>query len=587
VDVLKCALMVAALVAATPAFADNKCKLGKVADLPVTMAGDRPMIDAKFADKDARFIVDSGAFYSTLSRASAQEFGLKVSEAAPWFRLEGIGGSTSAGVAVTSDFSLAGIKLPKVDFIVGGSDTGTAGLLGQNILGLVDIEYDLPHGAVRLFKVENCRNVGLAYWAAGKPYSGMPLVVPGNDRIGFKPHTIADVLINGVKVRAAFDTGAPSSILSLAAAKRLGITPESPGVRPIGSTGGIGTRGVATWLATFDRIDIGGEVIPSPKIRIGQIDLGDADMLIGVDFFLTHRVFVSNAMHVMYLTYEGGPLFGLGPKRAVTGDGKAIDLTDKEAEPTTAEGFSRRGAAAASNRKFDAALADFDKAIALAPGEGRYFYQRALARLEAKRRPEGLADLDKAIALAPNDADARLTRAGIRLGDKEDGSALEDVKAADALLAASSDKRLAVAAMYDRLDMPDQALPNYDKWLKSHPEDHSRASAFNGRCWARAQLNQDLDKALSDCNEALGREPHNPAFLDSRGLVRLRQGQLKQALADYDAVLTIEPLNAWSLYCRAIVEAKLGQADKAQTDRETALKITSRVAQRAKKIGLE
>ncbi|PNA37511.1 retropepsin-like aspartic protease, partial [Pseudomonas sp. MPR-AND1A] len=88
-----------------------------------------PMVEAKFGNKAARFILDSGAFYSTLSAASAAEFGLRVTPAPIWFRPKGIGGDTSAGVAVATNFSLAGVTIPKIDFVVGGSDTGTAGFI--------------------------------------------------------------------------------------------------------------------------------------------------------------------------------------------------------------------------------------------------------------------------------------------------------------------------------------------------------------------------------------------------------------------------------------------------------------------------
>jgi tetratricopeptide (TPR) repeat protein len=173
------------------------------------------------------------------------------------------------------------------------------------------------------------------------------------------------------------------------------------------------------------------------------------------------------------------------------------------------------------------------------------------------------------------------------LYSENDAAVLEDLKAADSQLAASSDKRLQLAGLYDELNMPAQALPNYDQWLKSHSEDVQRPQALNGRCWSRALLNQELAKALSDCNEALGKRPNVPAYLDSRALVRLRQGQWQAALADYDAVLKIEPVNAWSRYCRSIVETKLGQADKAKADRDAVLKEKPWVAERAKKFGIE
>jgi tetratricopeptide (TPR) repeat protein len=563
----------------------SKCQMGKIADFPITMAGRQPMVDARFGDKAARFILDSGAFYSTISRASAAEFGLKVSPAPAWFRLQGIGGDTSAGIATAQSFSLAGSPIPKIDFVVGGSDMGSAGLIGQNILGLADVEYDLPHGAVRLMRTIGCGRANLAYWAGDKPFTMVAL--EGKTDGPFHPHTIGVILLNGVKVRAVFDSGAQSSLLSLSMAKKLGVTPDTPGVTFVGEGGGLGTHKVQTWLATFDKIDIGGEAISKPKIRISELDLGNADMLIGIDFFLTHRIFVSNANHEMYITYEGGPVFGLSPKRAVSADGTALDLTDKAADPKTADEFSRRGATYASNHKLTEALADFDKAVALAPNDARYSYQRAMARFANANHVGGRADLDRTITLAPDNADARLYRAEIRLHNDDSAGARDDVKAAESALAPSSEKRLVVASLYDRLGTPEAALPNFDLWLKSHPEDSSRGVALNGSCWARGLLNRDIDKALDDCNAALRAQPRDASILDSRALIRVRRGEWKQALADYNAALAINPHSAWSLYMRGLIEAKSGQDVQAKADRAAAIAIDPKVADRAKKYGLE
>jgi tetratricopeptide (TPR) repeat protein/predicted aspartyl protease len=570
---------------AAPMPPENKCKVEKIADFPITMTGRRPMVEARFGDKPAHFILDSGAFYSTMSRASAAEFGLKVSPAPPWFKLSGIGGDTSAGVADTDTLSLAGTKLPKISFIVGGSDMGTAGLIGQNILGLADVEYDLPHGAVRLMKTTGCGRTNLAYWAGDKPVTELELL--GKPDGLFHPHTIATILLNGVKIRAVFDSGAASSLLSLATAKRLGVTPDTPGVTFVGEGRGLGTRTVSNWIATFDKIDIGGEAISHPKIRFAQLDLENADMLIGADFFLTHRLFVSNTNHRMFVTYEGGPVFGLSPKGAYSSDGTPLDLTDKSAAPTTAEEFSRRGATFASNHKLVEALADFDKAIAMAPNEGRYVYQRAMAHFAKGDRAAAIADLDRAIVLSPGNSDARLQRAEIRLRTGDTSGAREDVKAVEANVAQSSETRLAVASLYDQLGDPNAALPNLDLWLKSHPEDSRREIALNSRCWARGLLNRDLDKAMDDCNDALRARPHDAAILDSRALIRVRRGELKQALADYNAALVINPRNAWSLYMRGLVEAKSGMDGQAKADRAAAIAIDPKVGDRARKYGLE
>jgi tetratricopeptide (TPR) repeat protein len=144
-----------------------------------------------------------------------------------------------------------------------------------------------------------------------------------------------------------------------------------------------------------------------------------------------------------------------------------------------------------------------------------------------------------------------------------------------------------VASLYDRLGAPDAALPSFDSWLKSHPEDSSRGIALNGRCWVCGLLNRDLDKALDDCNAALRALPRDASILDSRALIRVRRGEWKQALADYNAALAINPRSAWSLYMRGLIEAKSGQDAQAKADRAAAIAIDPKVADRAKKYGLE
>lgn len=569
--------------ALAPASASATCGIERLGDIPVTISGGRAILTAQINGRDARFILDSGAFFSTIARASALEYGLPMRNLAPGARLSGIGGDTSLSAVTAKDFRIAGQSIPHIDFAVGGSDTGFAGLLGQNILGLADVEYDLPHGSVRLMKAVGCKNGMFAYWAGSKPVTILD-IDPLNKA---QRHTVATIKLNGVKIRAMFDTGADSSMLTLAAARRIGITPKTAGVTSNGFTYGLGQGRVRSWRARFDTIDLGGEIIKGPRIEIADASLTVADMLIGIDFFLTHRVYVDNQNHRMFLTYEGGPLFGLTPKGAVDDKGAALDLTDAAGEPTDAAGYSRRGAVLASHDKLAGALADFDKAVAMAPGDAQYVLQRATAHLANEQPLLGARDLDTAIGLAPGNAEARLIRAGLRLEAHDPAGALSDLKAADQALAASSDGRLQLAAMYDAADAPEPALVNLDQWLKSHPEDHNRASAFNGRCWARALLDRELDKALSDCDAALRLRPGDAAYLDSRALVRLRRGEIARALADYDAALAAMPRDGWTLYARSVAERRAGKTAPADTDRAAALAVDPQVAERAKRYHLE
>jgi hypothetical protein len=122
----------AILVASAPAFAGS-CKLGKMAEFPITMTNLRPLMTAKINDVDVQFVVDSGAFYSMISGASAAELKLATYPAPFGFHLTGAGGGTAAvSVAMVKVFTLAGVPLRNIEFLVGGSEigSGSIGVLG-------------------------------------------------------------------------------------------------------------------------------------------------------------------------------------------------------------------------------------------------------------------------------------------------------------------------------------------------------------------------------------------------------------------------------------------------------------------------
>jgi tetratricopeptide (TPR) repeat protein/predicted aspartyl protease len=555
------------------------CKVGKMADLPVTMSGLKPLISARINGVDASFIADSGAFFSVISPGVAGAAGLKLTAAPPWFRLSGVGGDTSASTTRVKDLVLAGIPLHNIEFIVGGSDTGTAGLLGQNVLGIGDVEYDLPHGFIRLFRATGCGGTDMAYWANGGTYSLLPI----EERTQANPHTIGTVIVNGASLRAVFDTGAGSTILSLRAAARAGVKPGDPGVVPAGVSRGLG-RGVSqSWLAPIASIKIGDEEIRNVKLRIGDIG-GDVDMLVGADFFISHRVYVANETRRMFFSYTGGEVFSR--KARTEGPEQAAAAPGESTEPANAEGFSRRGAVFAAQHDLPRAFADFDRAIELAPGEPSYLLQRAEARLVNRQPLLALADLDKAIALDPANVSALLARAQLRLSERRREGAAADVEAAARAAAATSDERLRIAGLYEGLDAYGPAIAQFDLWIAAHREDSRLPQALNGRCWTRALANRDLDKALDDCNAALKLRPHTASYLDSRGLVRLRRGEWDRAIADYDEALRIAPKTAWSLYGRGLAKRRKGLTAEGDADIAAAVAIAPDLPDRAKRDGI-
>ncbi len=278
------------------AAARAECTLNRLAELQVRMVGLRPLVAAKINGTDAMFLVDSGAFFSIITSANAARFGLHTSALPGWFRLRGVTGDADASLATVKAFGLAGATFPGVEFIVGGGELSSeaAGVIGQNFLRIADVEYDLANGAIRLMKPKGCERAMLAYWA--KPDAPIS-IVPIGSTDARAPFTIAAAMVNGAKIRVVFDSGAPTSIMTMSAARRAGIRIGGLGVESAGMTGGFGKRMVRSWIAPIDSFEIGGEKVLRTRLRIGEIELGNADMLLGDDFFLSNRIYVANSQH--------------------------------------------------------------------------------------------------------------------------------------------------------------------------------------------------------------------------------------------------------------------------------------------------
>jgi len=562
------------------------CKLGRLAELPVTMIGMRPTVIAKINGTDTPFIVDSGAFYSSISPAKAAELKLRLSPGPYGLNMEGMGGVVEGvSVATVKELFLFNVKIPNIEFIVGGSEPGEgiSGLIGQNLLRIADVEYDLANGAIRLMRPEGCKKTDLAYWATDRQYS----VIDINWATPMEPHTTGTALLDGVKIRVVFDTGAATSFLTLRAAERAGIKLEQPGVVAAGTSRGIGSHPVKNWIAPFASFKIGDEEIKNTRLRIGDFGLSIGDMLIGADFFLSHRIYVASSQRKLYFTYNGGPVFNLAKSPTVEPSRDESQKTPEDPnEPTDAAGFSRRGTAFAARRDFDHALADLTRACELNPDEPEYFYQRGLVYLHKSQPSLALADFDQALKLKPGHVPSRVARAEQRLASNDEAGAAADLDASVETASKEADVRFLVGALYIRCGQFDSAIKQYDLWIPTHIDDARRADALSNRAWARALSGKDLGKSLSDINAALSLRPHTPHFLQRRAYTQLKLGNTDRALADLDVVIAAEPKDAWALYCRGVAWKRKGKISEGQADMVAATALDPRIAELARKRGL-
>lgn len=428
------------------AAASAQCRLEKIGEWTVRLAGNQPVIDGAINGQKVGILLDTGAQSSLMTRDGAERLKLP-RQKVYGIRVYGVGGESTPEAAEIAEFRLGEAVRKDWKVLVVESRTGPrfSFILGDDFFEQMELELDLPHNTLRFFLAKGCEKTSLAYW---NPKDAVEVPLEGGSKIQFTTE------LNGVSVRTLLDTGASTSVVALTAARGAGFDPDAPGVMSAGCSGGIGARTLDSWYASFDRLVIGNQAIRNPTLRVSDLwrnvrraGIGNSsrprqdgmpDMLLGMDFLKTHRVFISRTQRRMYFTHEGGLVFPTSP--AVACEGLS---TEKEAPARIAE-YSARIAAngkdvqALLNRSSelnrsgdkDGALRDLDALLAIEPSHAVARTLRAQLLMQRKEPAKALADYDAAIAGGVNTARIHALR-GIALrqtGDK--ARAIESFEAA-------------------------------------------------------------------------------------------------------------------------------------------------------------
>lgn len=257
------------------------------ASLPVTVAG-LPMVTATINGRPARLILDTGAESSIVSVAAAKRLG--VTNKFDFARsMRGISESLQTGDARLDSMSLgrAALSYPRVlvgpiALNLGGVEPD--GLLGASLLSEFDLDLDLPSRRLDLYRRIDCPETL-------PPWGGRVTTLETTRSLS--DHPFFPVRINGQQLSASLDTGAQRTVLAAGAAKRVGVSAET---RLAGSD--VRARGAAgetlpAELHVLRNVTVGNVPVRTPVMVTALRLPHDIDMLLGADFLLTHRVWLS------------------------------------------------------------------------------------------------------------------------------------------------------------------------------------------------------------------------------------------------------------------------------------------------------
>jgi len=237
---------------------------------------------------------------------------------------------------------------------------------------------------------------------------------------------------------------------------------------------------------------------------------------------------------------------------------EVIRLTDLVVKQTqSADAYVYRGAAKFTLGDKQAAIADFNQALAINPQHPLAYGLRANAKAELGDKYGAIVDYSKALAINPRDYITYFSRGMVKyqLGDKLGG--LADYNQSIAL---NSQQSFAFRWRGDaKAELGDNkgAVADYTQSLAINSQD-----ALTYRRLADAKSKSgDKQAALKAYNQALAVEFQNWIAYNNRGNAKYKLGDKRGAILDYTQALAINPQGDSYLF-KARADAKSDTGDK-------------------------
>ena len=553
-----------------------------------------PVITVQLNDKPAKMLLDTGGFWSLVSPAMAA--GLPV-RASPVIGALDIQGLPLDRLVKMPSVQIGPAKLANVDFFLAPQAyvEKIDGTLGANWLSQFDVEIDPVKNTASLFLHDHCEGQ-VVYW----PHDDLA-VVPFTLVRGER-HVRLTLQLAGKDVTVMIDTGAPDSVLSTRAAKRLfGLTPDSPGMEEMASDQDILGHVHKYYRYKFSTLDMGGIAFRNPGISIADFaDNDDKDMILGMRQLHALHLYFAYGEKKLYVTSARGDIAAAGGTPAGQSDPLArvnatslredaivkLDKGDRDGalaaieqavklDPSYADGYLVRADIHATRGERDLALKDYAHTLEIDPNNLAAYVDRSRLEWQTGSKAQAIADVGLALGRNPDFVRGYEARAGYEASNRDWNSALADAGQLIRIQPNKVDGYSLRAQLYAASGDFAHAYEDETIAVKLAPKS---AAALNNRCWFGAILGK-LDDALDDCDSALDIAPKDPAALDSRGFVRLKKGQWDRAIRDYSSALDAKADMASSLYGRGLAKQQKGDKPGADADIAAAEKIDKDIAQ--------
>jgi predicted aspartyl protease len=294
------ALLAAAGQASMASAAPERCRLERKGQLSLTESHGRFSAPVLIERQTLPMLIDTGAQRAAISPAMADRLKLP-QDSSLSFRSVGIAGPGReqhpriAGAVTFGATTWSSYPLQTSDVVrpeQAGEPGAPVGLIGADMLSAYDIEIDFPGRVLTFYTAAGCTGAFVP-WA--RPY----------DRLTPEPAPadmfVIPVMLNGRRLRALLDTGSNASSLSLAAAAGAGAGRAALEADARAAYVGAGGVTVGARGHRFGTFSIGKAAFRNVRIAVQDRDFAPFDMLLGVDFLRSRRVWLSYATRQVFI----------------------------------------------------------------------------------------------------------------------------------------------------------------------------------------------------------------------------------------------------------------------------------------------
>ena len=272
------------------------CALRLRASVPIEIA-ELPLVPVRINGHPATLVLDTGAETAVLTEAAAKRLGVTTKYD---FRrsLSGIGRAIATNDARLDSFSLGGVSVPYPRTLVGNlplrlNGAERDGMLGASLLADFDLDIDMPHKRLDLYDRLDCDSVR-------PPWAGRAVTLQTTRSLS--RHPFFPIQVNGRTLSATLDTGAQRTVVSSSAAAAAGIDATSQLAGHQVAQGAVGEL-LPAFLHLVD-VSVAGIKLHGPVLVTAAGFPRDIDALVGLDFLMSNRVWLSYGARRIFILPE-------------------------------------------------------------------------------------------------------------------------------------------------------------------------------------------------------------------------------------------------------------------------------------------